>query len=303
MKKQFEVIIIGGSFAGLSAGLTLGRSLTPTLIIDSGEPCNAPTPHAHNLITHDGKVPGEIAHLGKKDLEKYDHVEFINNRVVHIEQKEDQFLILTDTDEEYFAEQIIFATGVKDLLPETKGFKECWGKTIIHCPYCHGYEAKNTKTGILAKGEQAFEKAKMIFHWTKDLTIFTNGPHEMTAEQLEILSKKNISVLEKEIKSYLHDEGKLEALEFMDNTRMELDHLYALLPTAQPNSLAIDLGIEISESGHIVTNEFQTTSQPKILAAGDGTTPMRSLSQAIAQGNIAGVVANRTYIQNKYDFE
>lgn len=300
MKKQFEVIIIGGSFAGLSAGLTLGRSLTPTLIIDAGEPCNAPTPHAHNLLTHDGKIPGEIAALGKKDLEKYQDVQLTKDKVIHIVKSKEGFELETANGNVYSAKQLIFSMGVKDQFPDIPGFAACWGKTIIHCPYCHGYEAKNTKTGILGKGEQAFEKAKMIYHWSKDITIFTNGAHEMTTDQLNTLKSFGISVVEQSISSFDEEDGKLKSIIFEDGTTNVLETLYALIPTTQPNNLAASLGLELSESGHIVTNDFQMTNIPMVLAAGDGTTPMRSLSQAIAQGNIAGVVANRNYLQSLY---
>lgn len=303
MKKQIEVIIIGGSFAGLSAALTLGRSLTPTLVIDAGNPCNAPTPHAHNLLTHDGKIPAEISMLGKKDVEKYDHVEFLHDTVLSIQQTSQGFELQTLGALNLSAQQIIFASGVKDILPEIPGFAQCWGKTIIHCPYCHGYEAKDTKAGIFGKGEQAFEKAKMIYHWNKNLSLFANGPHELTLQQLKVLEQMSIPVVEKKITSFKEDKGILQGIKFTNDEFIPLANLYAIIPTQQPHTLASSMGVDISEGGHITTNEFQMTNIPNILAAGDGTTPMRSLSQAIAQGNIAGVVANRNYLQKKYTFE
>ncbi|MCU0337011.1 MAG: NAD(P)/FAD-dependent oxidoreductase, partial [Sediminibacterium sp.] len=173
--KKIDVIIIGGSYAGLSAGMALGRALRNVLIIDSGKPCNIQTPHSHNFLTQDGKTPKEIANLAKRQVEEYKTVKFFDGLAIKGKKIENGFEIEAENGNIFSAKKLIFATGVKDIMPKIKGFSECWGISIIHCPYCHGYEYSKDKTGVLANGETAFEIGKLISNWTKDLTIFTNG--------------------------------------------------------------------------------------------------------------------------------
>ena len=152
--KKFEVIIIGGSYAGLSAAMALGRSLRKVLIIDSGSACNRQTPHSHNFITQDGVPPAKISEKAKNQVLQYKSVAFINDLAIKAEKTENGFNVDTQSGEKLVTSKIIFATGIKDLVPPVPGFKECWGISLIHCPYCHGFEFRTKKTGILANGER-----------------------------------------------------------------------------------------------------------------------------------------------------
>src|SRR5687767_10565291 len=134
-KKNFDVIIIGGSYAGLSAAMALGRALRNVLIIDSGKPCNRQTPHSHNFITQDGKTPAEIATLAKQQVEKYDTVTFFSGLATDGAKTENGFQIQTGSGETFRAKKLIFATGVKDVMPTIEGYAECWGISVLHCPY------------------------------------------------------------------------------------------------------------------------------------------------------------------------
>ena len=168
-QKNFDVIIVGGSYSGLSAAMSLGRSLREVLVIDSGLPCNRQTPYSHNFITQDGEKPAAISAKAKLQVALYKTIHFYNGLAVEAVKRENGFEISTKSGEVFSARKILFATGVKDLLPEIKGFGDCWGISVLHCPYCHGYEVKNEKTAFIANGEMAFEYAKLISNWTKDL--------------------------------------------------------------------------------------------------------------------------------------
>ncbi len=186
-QKHFDVIIVGGSYSGLSAAMSLGRSLRQVLVIDSGLPCNRQTPHSHNFITQDGEVPTVISAKAKLQVDFYKTVQFFNGLAVQANKTKVGFEIKTDSGEVFTSKKVLFATGVKDLLPEIKGLAECWGISVLHCPYCHGYEVKTEKTAIIANGEMAFEYAKLISNWTKDLRLLTNGKSALTSEQTKIL--------------------------------------------------------------------------------------------------------------------
>ena len=212
--KNFDVIIIGGSYAGLSAAMALGRSLRNVLVIDSGLPCNRQTPHSHNFLTQDGKTPSEIATLAKEQVEKYETITFHNGLATGGIKSEDGFEITTDTQDKFRSKKLIFATGLKDLMPDIKGFAACWGISIIHCPYCHGFEYRNQNTGIIANGEKAFHLASLVNNLTKELTILTNGKADFNLEQIEKLNAHAIKIIETGISEVEHENGQLKQVIF-----------------------------------------------------------------------------------------
>ena len=154
--ERFDVIIVGGSYSGLSAAMALGRALRKVLIIDGGKPANRFTPHSHNFITHDGRSPGEIAALARQQVNKYPTVKQVNGFVTSAERAANEFMVVLDSGASYSATKLVFATGIIDVLPNIPGLADCWGKSVLHCPYCHGYEVRNVKTGIIGNGDYAF---------------------------------------------------------------------------------------------------------------------------------------------------
>lgn len=291
--KNFDVIIIGGSYSGLSAGMSLGRSLRNVLIIDNGKPCNRQTPHSHNFVTHDGKTPSEISQLAKKDVEKYNTVSFYNGTAVKIQKTNEGFKIETSSGEKFNSKKLIIASGVKDVMPDIPGFAECWGISVIHCPYCHGYEVKNEVTGILSNGDMAYEFSKLIFNLTKSLTLFTNGKASLTDEQIKKLAQNKINLNEDEIEKIKHDNGSIQKIIFKNGKEVSLKALYAKIPFEQNINVSADLGCELTEQGFIKVDMMQKTNVPGVFACGDNVTMMRSVANAIAQGNFAGAVVNK----------
>lgn len=290
--KNFDVIITGGSYSGLSAAMALGRSLRNVLIIDNGKPCNRQTPHSHNFVTHDGKTPSEIAQLARKDVEKYNTVHFYNGTVAKTEKVIGGFEVEISSGEKFKAKKLILASGVKDTMPDIPGFAECWGISVIHCPYCHGYEVKNEVTGILSNGDMGYEFSKLIFNLTKNLTLFTNGKAAFTEEQLEKLKQNKIILNEDEIAGIEHTNGFIQRIIFKNGKEIPLQALYAKIPFEQ-NINVDDLGCEITEQGFIKVDMMQKTTVPGVFACGDNVTMMRSVANAVAQGNFAGAVVNK----------
>lgn len=305
--KNYDVVIIGGSYAGLSAAMALGRALRRVLIIDSGLPCNRNTPYSHNFITQDGEKPGLIAEKAKDQVLKYSTVKFHTDLAVHgtfaaadIEGKAGSFEISTQSGARFNAPKLIFATGVKDHMPDIKGYSDCWGISVIHCPYCHGYEVKNEKTGILANGDIAFHFAQLIRNWTKDLAIFTNGKSTLSPEQTARIRKHNIPIIEKEIAALHHDRGKLQQVVFKDNSSNHLKALYARPHFDQHCNIPETLGCELTEQGLLKVDMFQKTSVPGVFACGDNASPLRAVSYAVATGTIAGAVLNNTMTEEEF---
>ncbi|MCK0148068.1 NAD(P)/FAD-dependent oxidoreductase [Arenibacter sp. F26102] len=291
--KTFEVIIIGGSYAGLSAAMALGRSLRNVLIINSGKPCNIQTPHSHNFLTQDGKTPKEISTLAKHQVEQYNTVSFINDLAINGQKIPLGFEIEKENGKTFTAKKIILATGVKDIIPNIKGFSECWGISVIHCPYCHGYEHKAVNTAIMANGERAFHLAPLVQNLTNDLTILTNGKMDFNEQQLIKLKTNNIEVNKKEILEVEHKNGHLQKIVFKDGSKENFLAAYAAIPFEQHTSIPVDLGCELTENGHIKVDFFQQTNVDGIYACGDNSSPMRSVAYAVATGNIAGAMVNK----------
>lgn len=148
-KMQFDVIIVGGSYSGLAAAMALGRALRTVLVIDDGKPCNRQTPHSHNFLTNDGTPPTEIATLARLQVSKYTTVKFFKGLATNGHKTDQGFEIEGSSRETFAAKYLIFATGIKDILPGIPGIEACWGISALHCPYCHGYEVRQEKTGIL----------------------------------------------------------------------------------------------------------------------------------------------------------
>lgn len=290
--KIYDAIIIGGSYTGLSAAMALGRSLKTVLIIDSSLACNRQTPYSHNFITQDGEKPADIAQKAKQQLSVYKTVEFLNDLAINASQIENGFIISTQNKSSFSAKKIIFATGVKDIMPDIKGFAECWGISAIHCPYCHGYELRNQPTGIIANEDAAIHYAQLIKNLTENMVIFTESKANFSAEQLEKLQKHKIPIIENKIEELIHTNGNLEKVILTDGRSFSLKAIYHRPSFEQHCKLPEMLGCEMTETGLLKVDAMQNTSVKGIYACGDSASPMRSVANAVATGTQSGTAVN-----------
>jgi thioredoxin reductase len=299
-ENKYEIIIIGGSYSGLAAGMALGRSLRKVLIIDSGNPCNQQTPQSHNFLTNDGKPPGEIAHAAKLQVQAYSTVTFLDAFATAGSKTADGFQIQVQTGETFSAKKLVFASGIKDIMPELPGFAACWGISVLHCPYCHGYEVRHKQTGILANGDAAFELSTLISNWTSDLAIFSNGKSTLNEQQVKKLRENKISIIETEIDRLEHRNGYIEQIVFRDGTKATVKAIYARLPFVQHTTVPHALGCELTPEGYILTDREQRTTVPGVYACGDNTTRMRTVANAVAMGTAAGMMLNKELTEEEF---
>lgn len=290
---DFDVIIIGGNYAGLSAALALGRARRNVLVIDAGKPCNRQTPHAHNFLTHDGESPANISAKAKADVLKYPTIRFLEGMVSSTKKEQNHFSVQLESGRSFQARKLLIATGLKDVLPDIEGFADCWAISVIHCPYCHGYEFKDEKIGLFMNGDHAFEMARTLWNWNKDLTLLTNGISQLTVEQTERLKSRSIPIIEDEIAAFEHENGMLKSVVFRGNKRLPLKAVYARGEIMQHLNFETQLGLSITNLNTIKVDEQQRTNVDGIYAAGDCTTLMRTLSVAAASGTLAGVMINK----------
>ncbi len=295
-KTTYDVIVIGGSNAGLQAAMTLARALRKVLVIDSGRPCNKSTPHSHNFLTRDGATPQEILTIAREQLLRYPTVTLLNAKAVKAEGQDGGFTVYTEDESAYQAKKLIFATGIKDQLPDIPGFKDCWGVTAIHCPYCHGYEFKQQPTGILAKGNDAYDLAKLISNWTDQLTVFSNGSLELDDDKLEQLQRKNITIVTDTVVEFVHDHGHLRKVKCANGQSSPMNAIYSRSPFVQHCELPAELGCQMTDTGLIQVDQFGKTSVGGIYAAGDNSSMFRSVANAVAMGAASAAFINRELI-------
>lgn len=297
---DFDAIIVGGSYAGLSAAMALGRSLRQVLIIDSGLPCNRQTPHSHNFITQDGEHPSAIAEKARFQIAAYPTVEFYHGLAIDAGKTASGYEVNTQEGHVFRAKKLIFATGINDVMPDIEGFQACWGISVIHCPYCHGYEFRKRKTAIMANGERAFHVASLVNNLTDDITILTRGAADFTATQIDKLKKHDIKIVEDDVVKIEHEHGHVKCVVFRDGHTIPFDAVYAAVPFVQHSDIPFALGCERTQQGHIKVDMFQKTSVEGVFACGDNSSMMRSVAYAVATGNIAGAMVNHQLVEEEF---
>lgn len=297
---KYDVIIIGGSYAGLSAALALGRSVRKVLIIDNWNPCNKKAPHSHNFLTNDGEKPAAIAFKARQELAFYHTVQLIANTVLSVNQKGDHFEVVTADAQTFDAKKILFATGLKDIMPVIPGFAECWGNSIIHCPYCHGYEVYQEKLAVFGNGDEGFEFAKLIYNWSKNVTLFTNGTSILNPGQEQKLHDHDINIIQIKISGIDCLNNQVKAITLADGTEHAIQAIFARVPFEQHTNIPQEMGCALTKLGHIETDDFCATTIPGLYAAGDNSSPLRGVANAVARGTMAGVFINKALIDEAF---
>jgi thioredoxin reductase len=298
--KQLDVIIIGGSYSGLAAGMALGRALRNVLVIDGGDPCNKQTPHSHNFLTNDGKTPKEIANLARAQVRSYRCVTLMDGIASNVIKTDKGFKVELESSEVFEAKKLVFATGIKDIFPDIPGLRECWGISVLHCPYCHGFEVRRQKTGILANGDLAFELSSLISNWTDDLTLYTNGKCTLNSEQIAKLGKHNISIIEHRISRLEQKNGSIRQMVFDDGSHAPVTALYARMPFVQHCNLSVTLGCALTPEGYIKIDSAQKSTVPGVYACGDNTTKMRTAANAVSMGTTTGLMVNKELTEEEF---
>jgi thioredoxin reductase len=294
---MLDVLIIGGSYAGLSAALALGRARRSVLVLDGRRPRNRFTPHAHNLLLHDGDAPADLAARARQQVAAYPTVQLLEAQATAATKLPDgSFEVATEAHGTFAASRLLLATGMRDELPPVPGFAECWGKSVIHCPFCHGYEVTDLPTGIWNNGPEVEHQVKMLLNWSRKLTVFTNGPATFGPEVHALLEANRIGLVQTPVAELLHTAGQLTALRLADGRTWPLPVLYARLPAHQASPLAQQVGCELTEQQLIRIDESYRTTVPGVYAAGDCCSALPQLALAIAAGNLAGANLSKELI-------
>ena len=290
----FDAIVVGGSFAGLSATLSLLRASRTVLIIDAGEPANRFATQAHNLLGFEGLPPADILAHMRQQFSAYSGVFSAHDRVVAAEKKTDFFEVKTFLGQTFWARTLLFTTGLFDALMDIPGKQACWGKSVFSCPYCHGYEFRAQPLGIFGNGDFGFNLARTFQRWSTDLTFFTFGAPSFSPEQWAEIEKNGHKVVSEPVSALQHNDGWLHSAVLQSGATLPLSAVIYRSPIFQVTDVPEKhLGCTMSDFGLIKVDEQQHTSVPGVFAAGDCATPQRMLSYAIATGSLAGMAANK----------
>ncbi|WP_255681649.1 NAD(P)/FAD-dependent oxidoreductase [Natrinema sp. SYSU A 869] len=303
---EYDVLIIGGGPAGLSAALQLGRSLRSVLVCDNGEPRNGPAAEAHGYLTRDGIPPEELRRLGREEVSKYGG-EFRNSQVTDVSRANDGFTSTLDSGESVTSRKVVLATGVGDDLPDTDGFEELWGSGVYHCPYCHGYEVRDEPLGVIVTNQHMVDYAKLIYNLSDDLVVFTDGQDVFDEATQSLFIERGVRIEDEPI-SALNGSGDdgLESVSLADGRNVARHALFYPPPMEQHSELPEQLGLEVNQAGLIDATRSQHgigfTSVEGVFIAGDassGSPP--SIPSAVADGYAVGATVNMEL--SKEDFE
>ncbi|MDP9801761.1 NAD(P)/FAD-dependent oxidoreductase [Acinetobacter calcoaceticus] len=294
-----DVIIIGGSFAGLAAALQLGRTRRKVTVLDTGLPRNRFAGHSHGLLGHDHKPPLEILAEARQQLERYPTIRLVNAQADSISGSIDNFSVLTRDGQSFGARRLILSYGVVDQMPNVPGFAENWGSSIVPCPYCDGFEVADQHWGLVWSGPQSHNYVRLYHDWTDTLTVFADG-HEIPPDVLADLARRNITVVDGRVVEITHTEGRTATVYLDSHRNVTVDILFAH-PRNKPSvSLHESLGLATVDTPFgiaVKVDERRETSIPGIYAAGDLANPlMASVTTAISQGAVAGISAQQSML-------
>lgn len=291
---QHDVIIVGGSYAGLAAGMPLARARRKILVVDGGQRRNRFAHHSYGFLTQDGAKGAAIAAQGRAQLLAYDTVGWLDGKVSAAERTENGFLVQIDGMAPQLARRLVLATGIVDLLPDLPGLAERWGSQVFHCPYCHGYELNQGQIGVLATSPLSMHQALLLPDWGPT-TLFLNDAFEPDDEQLGKLKARGVKLERSRIERI---EGKLE-LVMQDGRVLKLDGLFTTTRLEVASPVAAMLGCEFDDGpfGRTVkTDLMKASTVPGVYACGDAARPGGSVSFAVGDGMMAGAAAHQSLI-------
>lgn len=294
---MYDVIVVGGSYAGMSAALQVARARRQVLVIDAGKRRNRSASSSHGFLSQDGREPAEIARAGRADVLAYPTVKWVQQTATQARVQDEGFEVLAASGETYTGRRLILASGVIDELPDIPGVAERWGRCIFHCPYCHGYELGGGPIGVVATGATSVHPALMLPDWGKT-TYFTNAQFEPTEEERSALDRRRILIERTPVVSIGGEAGKVEVT-LGDGRALVFCGLFVPPKTSFASPLVTQLGcaVEAGPTGpYVQTDATKETTVRGVFACGDMALPAGAVALAVADGARAGYAAHQSLV-------
>jgi thioredoxin reductase len=289
---EYDVVVIGGSAAGLSAALVLSRARRKVLVVDSGTPRNAPAAHMHGFLSRDGMRPSGLLDIGRDEVEGYGG-EIHSGLVTElVRDGSTGFWVLLADGTRVRARRLLVATGLRDELPDIGGLRDRWARDVLHCPYCHGHEVRDQQLGVLGGSPDTVRYAQIIRQWSHDVVFFAPAG-TLTESARSQLVARAIGTVEGTVARVLVEDDRMRGVVMDDGRTVGRDALF-VPPTFVPNNdLLVGLGCDIDEDGWVVTaRNTGQTSVPGVWAAGNVANPRAQVITAAGEGSAAAIAIN-----------
>jgi len=292
----FDCIVVGGGAAGLSAALVLGRARRRTLLVDAGGQSNRPSPGVGGLLGHDGRPPAELYALARQELAAYPSVTVLDGEVVRAGGQQDAFNLALADGATVTARRLVLATGMDYRHRALEGIEPRWGRSVFHCPFCHGWEHRDQALCVLDGEATGVHRALLLRLWSDDVTLLTDGPATLAPDDRDRLAAAGVTVDERPVTALRGPGEELEAVVFADGSERECSGLLVAVELHQRSALAQQLGVTFEPPGPVVADAIgvdarRETNVPGVFAAGDASTQLQSVAYAIAAGHLAAAMA------------
>lgn len=301
---RYDVVIVGGGAAGLSAATTLGRALRSVLVIDSGTPRNAPAAGVHGYLSRDGVNPGELLSIGRSEVRSYQGT-VLDGEAVSARRTPDGFEVILGDARRFSGRRLLVTTGLTDGLPPIDGLREQWGKGVVHCPYCHGWEIRGQRIGVLGTGPLSVHQALLFRQWSQDITLFLNDTVEPTDEEWEKLAARSVTVVDGAVASVDAVDGVLTGLTLRQGSSFDVQALAVGTRMEARSALLESLGlgsqVHPSGAGRFIETDAMggATAVRGVYAAGNVSNLMAQVITAAAEGVMAGARINADLIEEE----
>ncbi len=296
---MYDVIIVGAGPAGLSAALMLGRCRRSVLVFDTGRPRNAASRAMHGFLTRDGIRPADFLELARQELGRYDTVHLRNVEVIDAECRDSRFDVTLATGEHASSRKLLIATGVVDNLPPIDGFRELYGTSVFHCPYCDGWEVRGQPIAIYGRGERGLGLSLELTAWSRNLVLCTDGPSGIDADGRERLARNGIAVREEQIVRLEGTNGLLEHVVFGHGERLPRRALFFTTGQFQRSDLSVRLGCQFNDKGTVRTGKYESTHLHGLYVAGDASRAVQWVVVAAAEGAEAAFAINTDLVKEE----
>jgi thioredoxin reductase len=293
---EYDVVVIGGGAAGLSAALVLSRALRNVAVVDAGAPRNAPAAHMHGFLSRDGFPPLDLLAAGREEVKGYDG-DIIEGTVAEVLRGAGAgFQVLLSNGQQMTARRLLVATGLRDELPDIPGLRERWGKDVLHCPYCHGYEVRDQQVGVMGGTADAVQHAQLVRQWASDVIVFSHTG-TLSTDQSEQLASRAIGVVDGNVKRLLIEDDHLRGVELDDGRAIPRTAVFVRPRFAPNDDLLVGLGCALDETGWVIADATGSTSVPGVWVAGNATDPRAQVITAAGQGSAAAIALNADLVE------
>jgi thioredoxin reductase len=305
MERNWDSIIIGGGAAGLSAALVLGRGRRQTLLMDAGNQSNLPDTGVGALLGHEGLPPAELYAAGRRDLEEFPTVEVRSGTVVTGTGSDGAFELRLEDGRQESARKLIFAMGMDYVTADLPGLEQLWGRSVFHCPFCHGWDVRDGAIAVRGNGPTGIHAALMIRGWSDDVVLLTDGPADLDDEQRQKLAAAGIPVDERPLADLKIEDDSLSAIGFTEGEDLGRDALMVAPKQYQRSDLPQQFGVRVSDptpmaEDALEVDAFKRTSVDGIFAAGDLAGDLPQVSIAAAAGSFAGMMVIQSLLSEDF---